>query len=122
MQVLVVDDTEPVRQRMAAIFGTIPGVDRVTESGDGRDALAQIELGIPDVLVLDIAMPVLDGLRVLDALAARQWRVPVIVVSNRDEYREEALRRGAAFFFDKTTQMNSLVATLALMAAAWKPR
>ena len=118
MQVIVFDDTRQVRERLAAIIGAIRGVTRVSQAADGMDALVQIDGTAPDVIVLDIAMPVLNGLGVLDGLAARRSRVPVIVLSNRSEYRDHALRLGAAFFFDKTTEMDLLVATLTSMATA----
>ena len=118
MRVLVVDDTQSVRERLAAMIAAVAGVKSVIQAADGAEGLARALNEAPDVLVLDIRMPRMNGFQVLAALE----REPVspatrIVVSNHADYMTHALLVGATHFFDKSTQLDGLIAMLAVLAA-----
>jgi signal transduction histidine kinase/CheY-like chemotaxis protein len=88
-QVLVVDD-EPMTREL--LRRSIDALDvEIVEAGDGREALARLELGTPAVILLDLSMPVMDGFAFLRELRAhREWRsLPVVVVTSKDLTREE---------------------------------
>ena len=103
MKILVVDD------EAAARYGTVKalrGDDRVLlEAADGREALQQIREQAPDLIFLDLTMPVLDGLGVLETLQARpaDCLPEIIVVTANDSVDRavECIRRGAADFLTK---------------------
>lgn len=117
MRVLVVDDTTSVRERIAAMISGLAGVEVVEQAVDGVSGLACIATRVPDVLVLDIRMPRMNGFQLLDAIKHRTARPVSIVVSNHAEYRRHALLAGASFFYDKSTQIDDLLATLVALAS-----
>ncbi|WP_433042800.1 response regulator [Dactylosporangium sp. CS-033363] len=116
--VLVVDDHEVVRQGLRFMLGQEDGVEVVGEAGDGAAALAEIRRLRPDVVLLDLAMPGLDGLGVLHALRGDEHRPAVIVLTSyADEDRAiEAMRAGALSYLPKTTPADRV--TEAVRAAA----
>jgi CheY-like chemotaxis protein len=116
--VLIVDDSQPIRERLKATVSGIPGVASVMEAEDGSLALTSIALHRPDLVLLDLSMPVLNGFQVLESLNAQVASPPVIVLSAHAEYRHHALVRGASFFFDKATEIGLLCVAIANLALA----
>lgn len=118
VRVLLVDDEELVRTGLRMILGTEAGVEVVGEAADGARALelaAELE---PDVLLLDIRMPVLDGLETTRRLVADGTRGRIVVLTTFDTDRNvlEALQAGATGFLLKDAPADQLVA--AVRAAA----
>jgi two-component system, OmpR family, response regulator len=87
-RVLVVDDDPHIRQLLAFAFAKA-GME-VSEAGDGEEALASAALAMPDLVVLDITMPRLDGLEVCRRLRANS-EVPILFLSSRDEEIDRVL-------------------------------
>jgi CheY-like chemotaxis protein len=87
---------------------------RVCAAADGREALAALDgEGVPDVAVLDVTMPHVDGLEVCRRLRARSRDVRIVVVSARDDVREDALAAGASEVLGKPAQRSVLLGALA---------
>ncbi len=103
VRVLICDDEEHVRLVYRVAFEDL-GVD-VTEAVDGNDCLAQLTLGCPDLVVLDLFMPDRDGLSALPELKQRCTTARVLVVSVNDAAETFALcrERGATACFDKVS-------------------
>ncbi len=80
--VLVVDDDAPVRRMLARTLEAEG--DQVTVAADGGQALVAVERAVPDVVVLDVAMPGLDGLAVCRRLRAKGLAVPILLLTARD--------------------------------------
>jgi DNA-binding NarL/FixJ family response regulator len=103
VRVLVVDDQRLVREGIASLLGIQPGIEVVGMAADGRDAVAQaLALG-PDVVLMDVRMPEMDG---VDAVAVLRRRAPgcrVVMLTTFDdeEYVVQALRAGAAGYLLK---------------------
>jgi DNA-binding response OmpR family regulator len=115
-RVLVVDD-EPAILRVLSIKLRISGYDVVTASG-GREALDLIDSEYPDVMLLDVVMPGVDGFEVLQKVRAVS-DLPVIVFSARPENVHKALGLGANDFLSKPLDVDDLVKrTETLMAVA----
>jgi two-component system, OmpR family, KDP operon response regulator KdpE len=109
--VLVVDDEPQIRRAMRTNL-TVRGF-RVIEAADGRSALAAASDHHPDVVLLDLGLPHIDGIGVLHGL--RRWSdVPVIVITVRDRERDkvEALDAGADDYVTKPFGMDELLARL----------
>jgi two-component system, chemotaxis family, protein-glutamate methylesterase/glutaminase len=105
MRVLVADDSVLFRRLMSEVLAEIPGVEVVGQARDGREALEIIRTSRPDVVTLDMEMPGLNGLQVLEALEQSAHKPCVIVVSS-GSYEDglqtiSALRRGAVDFITK---------------------
>ncbi len=94
------------------------GVEQVVEAQDGREAVELARSYAPDVVVLDLHLPVLSGLEVLAVLKAEARPPAVIVLTNDayDRYRAVCMRGGADFFFDKSRDFDRVVAAVSELA------
>ncbi len=103
IRVLLADDHTLVRAGIRSLVQALSGIQVVAEAGDGREALSLIETHQPDVAVLDIAMPGLNGLEVATQVADNFPYVRVIILSMHanEEYVLRALRAGAAGYLLK---------------------
>ncbi|ONI77576.1 DNA-binding response regulator [Kribbella sp. ALI-6-A] len=105
VRVLVCDDQALIRTGFATIIDAQPDLEVVGECGDGRSAVELAGRLEPDVVVMDVRMPVLDGIEATRLLAgedvARPAKVLVVTTFNLDEYVYEALRAGASGFLLK---------------------
>jgi DNA-binding NarL/FixJ family response regulator len=116
--VLIVDDQQLVRAGFAVILGTEPGITVVGQAGDGEEAIALVRQLAPAVVLLDIRMPVMDGLaaaRVI--LSETQSRVLMLTTFDSDEYVYAALRAGASGFLLKDAPSEQLVSAVRSVAA-----
>ena len=117
--VVIADDQRLVRQGLRLILESEPGIEVVAEATDGAEAVARVREHSPAVALLDIRMPVLDGLR-----AARQviekcpaTRVLILTTFDADEYVYEALRAGASGFLLKDAPSDQLIVAVHSVAA-----
>ena len=110
--VLVADDHDVVRVGLAMILDADPGLQVVAQARDGKEAVELARTLRPDVCLLDIRMPVLDGLEATRRLAGPEVPdpLPVVVITtfDQDEYVYEALRAGARGFLLKDTDPDLL--------------
>ena len=105
IRVLVADDQEIVRTGLAMILDAQPGIEVVAQAADGHEAIALARSASPDVCLLDIRMPGLDGVEVTRRLAGPgvvdPMAVVVITTFDLDEYVHAALKAGARGFLLK---------------------
>lgn len=118
IRVVIIDDEALVREGFTLILEAAPDI-RVVGAGDGRDARVLIERFAPDVVLLDIRMPEVDGLTVLHELAAISDapRVAVLTTFDSDEHIAEAIAAGAAGFLLKDTDPEALPRYVRTLAA-----
>ncbi|MGI5170437.1 response regulator [Spirillospora sp. CA-253888] len=113
IRVLICEDHELVRTGYTTVFSAQPDMEVVGEAADGRAALEAARRLLPDVVVMDIRMPVLDGIAATRRLAgpgvADPVKVLVVTTFNVDKYAYEALRAGASGFLLKDARPNELV-------------
>jgi DNA-binding NarL/FixJ family response regulator len=117
---LVADDQELVRAGFAAVLTTQADFDVVAEAADGRDAIRLARSHRPDVILMDVRMPVLDGIAATRELCADRTstaRVLVLTTFDLDEYVLAALRAGASGFLLKDTPRDALYAAVRTIAA-----
>ncbi|KUF16078.1 response regulator transcription factor [Streptomyces silvensis] len=114
LTVLIADDQPLVRHGLALIFHADPGVTVVGQAGDGREAVDLALRLRPDVVLMDIRMPRLDGVGATAELAAElpECRVLALSTFDMDEYVVGALRAGAAGFLPKDVSPEELVAAV----------
>jgi len=119
IRILIVDDDPLVRSGLALILGGSSTLQVVAQAGNGVEGLAAIDAHRPDVVLMDIRMPVMDGLEATEALAARDQapRVIVLTTFDADDYVLRALAAGASGFLLKDTAPEAIVAAIHRVAA-----
>lgn len=118
IRIVLADDHELVRAGVRALLQKLEGVQVVAEAGDGQEALRLIKKHHPDIALLDIAMPGLNGLDVAARVVKEEPEVRVILLSMHvsEEYVWQALRTGAAGYLLKDSRISEL--ELALTAVS----
>lgn len=116
-RVLLVDDHVLVRAGLAVLIGRLDGWEVVGEAGDGEAALVLAEALVPDVVIMDISMPVLDGIEATRRMVKR-YGTAVLILSmhTSKEHVCEALRAGARGYLVKTSTGSELELALAAVA------
>jgi DNA-binding NarL/FixJ family response regulator len=111
IRVLLVDDDALVRSGLRMMLAGAAGIDVVGEAGDGREVLAAVDLHRPDVVLMDIRMPQLDGIAATRLLRGQPSPPAVIVLTtfDADELVLRGLRAGAAGFLLKDTAPPEIV-------------
>ncbi|MGZ4126185.1 MAG: response regulator transcription factor [Actinomycetota bacterium] len=119
IRVLVADDQALMRTGFRMILDAQDGIEVVGEAIDGDDAIRQFERLAPDVVVMDVRMPVTDGIEATRRLTALDppARVLILTTFDLDEYVYEALRAGASGFLLKDRPSEELVAAVRVVAA-----
>ena len=92
MRILIVDDEQPARERLKRLLVDVEGAELVGEAADGPQAMELIEREQPDLVLLDIQMPGLDGFGVIEAL---EEPPPIVFVTAYDEYAIRAFEVNA---------------------------
>src|SRR5688500_13125 len=118
IRVIVVDDQSMVRAGLRMLLAGEPDIDVVAEAGNGLEAIAQAGRYHPDVVLMDIRMPELDGLEATRRILATDGSAKVLILTtfNLDDYVYEALRVGASGFVLKDDPPEQLIAAVRTIA------
>jgi two-component system chemotaxis response regulator CheY len=112
IKALIVEDSPTMRQLLVYALKRIPGIQS-REAGDGVDGLRQCEEDKPDIILTDINMPVMDGLKFIEQVRSRDSLadVPIVVITTEggDADRDRALSLGASAFVTKPIQAPAVV-------------
>ena len=119
IRTLVVDDQSMVRAGLRMLLTVEPDIEVVAEAADGYEAVAQAARHHPDVVLMDIRMPRLDGLEATRRILAADESAKVLILTtfNLDEYVYEALHTGASGFVLKDEPPEQLIAAVRTIAA-----
>ncbi|MFG3441954.1 response regulator [Nonomuraea sp. NPDC047897] len=118
VRIVVADDQELVRGGFAMILDAQPDIDVVAEADDGVAAVAAVREHDPDVLLLDIRMPRMDGIEAARIVSAETGcRVLMLTTFDHDDYVYDALRAGASGFLLKDVRRDELVSAVRVVAA-----
>jgi DNA-binding NarL/FixJ family response regulator len=118
IRVLLVDDQALFREGLRTLLGIHPDIDVVGEAGNGEEALRLAATLSPDVTLMDLRMPVLDGVTATRRLRTEQpqCRVLILTTFDDDEYVFDGLRAGAAGYLLKDTPSGKLVEAIRAVA------
>ncbi len=120
IRVLVVDDQEMVRTGFGMILGTEDDLEVVGDAADGERAVWEAERLRPDVVLMDVQMPVLDGIaatrRIIAADSERTSKILILTTFERDDYIWEALQAGASGFLLKNASPEELINAVRVVA------
>jgi DNA-binding NarL/FixJ family response regulator len=121
IRVVVADDQALVRSGFTMLFSGEPDFEVVGEAGNGAEAVAFAASAHPDVILMDIRMPVMDGLEATRQITGDEslvsTRVLILTTFDLDEYVHEALRAGASGFLLKDTMPVDLLNAVRVVAA-----
>ncbi|MEV0979712.1 response regulator transcription factor [Streptomyces sp. NPDC049915] len=119
IRVLIADDQQMVRQGFTVLLDTQPDIEVIGQAVDGRDAVAKVAELAPDVVLMDIRMPEMDGIEATRRIKAATPEVKVLVLTtfDLDEYVYDALRSGAAGFLLKDASADQLAEAVRVVAA-----
>jgi DNA-binding NarL/FixJ family response regulator len=119
VRVLIADDDDLMRAGLRAVFSSDETIDVVGEAGDGRGAITRTRELRPDVVLMDVRMPNLDGIAATrDVLAVSpELKVIILTTFEQDDYIFGALRAGASGFLLKRTRPEDLIAAIHTVAA-----
>ncbi|MBZ9597111.1 MULTISPECIES: response regulator [Streptomyces] len=119
IRVLIVDDQMMVREGFSVLLNAMDGIEVVGEAVDGREAIAQVAALRPDVVLMDIRMPQMNGLEATREIVAADTDAKVLVLTtfDLDEYVYQALRAGASGFLLKDASARQLADGVRVVAA-----
>jgi DNA-binding NarL/FixJ family response regulator len=111
-RILIVDDDRHTRAGLRALLGTCPSCEIVGEAADGEEALAQVERFHPDLVILDIQMPILDGIAATRQIKRRWPQVTILILTMDAGHHSAALEAGADAFVSKADGAGQVLSTL----------
>jgi DNA-binding NarL/FixJ family response regulator len=119
VKVLIADDDDLMRAGLRGVLAGDEAIEVVAEAADGRDAVYRARLHEPDVVLMDVRMPDLDGIAATEELLAAMpgTRVVILTTFEQDDYIFGALRAGASGFLLKRTRPEDLIAAIHTIAA-----
>ncbi len=105
LSVLLIDDTVMILQRLKSLFSEMKQVKRTEAVTSAEEALDLLKGYQPDIMVLDINMPGMNGIEMLRTLSMKQMIKPIVIMLTNTTfagYRDECMRLGADYFLDKS--------------------
>ncbi|MDI9883902.1 response regulator transcription factor [Streptomyces sp. HNM0645] len=119
IRVLIVDDQAMVREGFSVLLNAMPDIEVIGEAVNGREAVAQVDALRPDVVLMDIRMPELNGIEATREIVAADSDAKVLVLTtfDLDEYVYQALRAGASGFLLKDASARQLADGVRVVAA-----
>ncbi len=118
VKLLIADDSDVLRNSLSQMISEIKGIEIVGEAADVRIALERVDRLKPEVVILDIRMPGMDGIAALESLKKKANPPIVIIFTNYPylQYRKRCLDAGADYFFYKATEFGMLIELLKKLA------
>jgi DNA-binding NarL/FixJ family response regulator len=110
--ILIVDDSTHVRKALSAFLSTLSWLKVVCEAADGEEALQMIESQSPDMVLMDIKMPVISGLDATRMIKERWPEIKIIILTLYADYQTQAQQAGADAFLIKGCSMEEISSTI----------
>jgi DNA-binding NarL/FixJ family response regulator len=122
--IVVGDDVAELRHILREVFAERPGLEVIAEAGTGRECVEAVSACEPDVLLLDLSMPDMDGMEALPAIVASSPATRIVVFSGlaADRMGPAVLDRGADLYVEKGTPPDALADAILALAARGRDR
>ena len=117
IRVFLADDHAILRECIRLLLRKVPDIEVVGEAGDGEEAVAKVEQLAPDVVLMDITMPGLNGLEATEQIKGKNPQVKVLILTmhETDQYLSGMLRAGASGYVVKTTVSSELISAIRIV-------
>jgi two-component system, NarL family, response regulator DevR len=117
-KILIVDDHEVVRLGLKSMLENYPGYEVVAEAGNARDAIQQVSLHKPDIVLMDIRLPGTSGIEATEEITSKHPNVKVIMLTSyaEDEMLFSAIKAGASGYVLKQVNMEDLIKSIDAVA------
>jgi YesN/AraC family two-component response regulator len=114
VRVFIADDSMLILGRLKAMLSDLSGIEIVGEARNGIEAIKAVKKLNPDVVILDIKMPGVDGIDVLKYIKNNNQYIKVIMLTNYPypQYRTKCMELGADYFFKKSTEFENVIDAL----------
>ena len=114
IRILIVDDHLIIREGLRLIFDTVPELDLVAEAANGEEALAHVDAHLPDVVLMDLQMPVMDGITAIETLRQIHPELAIIILTTykENDLMLRGLKAGARGYLLKDTDRQTLIDTI----------
>jgi DNA-binding NarL/FixJ family response regulator len=114
IKILIVDDMDHVRQELRQLLELSDGIKVIGEAGDGQEAIEKAESLHPDVVIMDLEMPILDGIQATRQIKKRKLarRVVMLSVHSEPEEIERAMQAGTDAFIQKGSPYSTLIESI----------
>ena len=112
LRLMIVDDNPHARKALSAFISTQDWLEVITEASNGDDAVRKIRDQSPDMILMDIQMPVMDGLKATQIIKEHWPRIKVVILTIYADYRLQAKQVGADAFLVKGCSMEEMTSTI----------
>ena len=112
LRIMIVDDSLPARRALKALISQQSGIKVIAEASNGLDAIQLIQKQIPDFVLMDVHMPVMDGLEATQSIKRKWPRVKIIILTMYPDCQAEALSAGADAFLVKGCKLEEMIAAI----------
>ena len=109
-RIMIVDDNKRARCALKALMSQQAGIDITTQASNGQEAIQNLNEQMPDIVLMDMCMPVMDGLEATRTIKAKWPQIKVIALTMYPDYQAEALAAGADAFLLKGCSMEEITA------------
>jgi len=112
LHIMIVDDNPHARKALSAFISTKDWLEVISEASDGEEALEKIKCQNPDMVLIDVQMPGMDGLQATQTIKNHWPQIKVIVLTIYADYQLRAQQMGADAFLVKGCSMEELISTI----------
>ncbi|MBC8333677.1 MAG: response regulator transcription factor [Anaerolineales bacterium] len=114
IRILIVDDHLIIREGLRLIFDTVPELELVAEAVNGQEALVHVDAHLPDLVLMDLQMPVMDGITAIETLRQTHPELAIVILTTykEDDLLLRGLKAGARGYLLKDTDRETLINTI----------
>ena len=108
-KIMIVEDNKRARRALKALMSQQAGIDVTNEASNGQEAIQNMKQQTPEIVIMDICMPVMDGLEATKAIKANWPNVKVVILTMYPDHQAEALAAGADAFLIKGCSLDEVI-------------
>jgi DNA-binding NarL/FixJ family response regulator len=116
---MLVEDNTHARRALKALISQQEGINVIAEASNGQEAICKIEAQVPALMIMDMRMPVMDGLETTRIVKARWEQVKIIILSMYTDSQADVLAAGADSFLAKGCSIETLVSVIRLLTSTF---